>query len=144
MCASRGVHKLTSRVRYCLPSAMKCIPLLYIRIYKKKYFVQFYVSVVSGQKSQIWFLLLHVCMRMVWYENVFYSCKIYDLLLPLPVVFESTRHSVTDSLVLGEETIRSSALSSSESQASKFYLQMLHSSHGDSSLTKALRQPWKL
>lgn len=87
-------------------------------------FVQFYVSVLSGQKSQIWFLSLHEYVRMVWYKNVLYSCKISGLLLPLPVVLMSMRHSVTDSWVLGEETMRSSSLSGSELQASKFYLQI--------------------
>lgn len=75
---------------------------------------------------------------MAWYKNnAFYSCKIHGQQHSLPVVLAITRHSMTDLLILRpEETIRSSALTSSELQASKFYLQT--QSHQDSSPTRAL------
>lgn len=61
---------------------------------------------------------------MTWYKNnAFYSCRIHGHQLSLPVVLAITRHLMTDSLISRpEETIRSSALTSSELQASKFCL----------------------
>lgn len=139
MCGSQGCPQIYIQSVMLLSISYEMHSFVLNKNLQKKtpYLVQFYISVLRGQKSPFFNLSLHVSMRMAWHKSVFYSCKIYNPLLPLPVVLVSLRHSVTDSLVLGEETIGSSSLSFSELQASKFYLQILHWSHQDSSLTGA-------